>query len=391
MALKTPGQCDRCFEVGTPVAPSQPPLVVLGIALVVGVAARLLSANAGDNFDMESWWIASEASVAGEVVYTRTHRYNYGPVWFWIIGALRDLSAATGADTLHRLHLFMTGFLTMVDLGLAALLYVTITPIAGILFFLNPISLATTGYHIQFDNFAILLGLAAWVLFSRATSAGRLVVAALIFGLSLATKHIFFLFLGWLPFLTTVRSTAARCLFGAIALAIFFGSFSPWLNDPEAWTGIQANVFGYHSTEGHSLTSHLAHFVPWVPARTLFMALALVAGALLSRPKRLHKDAPLLYLVALTALSSGMARNYLAIPLVAIFAFGFTVSGAAYLAVASLIFCTVTSALGSHEVIANLFSNPLVSYELAQVLLFALLCEVVRRQRGRVVQPAIAA
>jgi hypothetical protein len=373
-------------RVGTP----KPSLMLLGLSIAFGIATRFLSASAGDNFDMESWWIASEACVAGDIVYARTHRYNYGPVWFWIIGGLRDVSAMTGADSMHRLHLFMTGFLTLVDLGIAALLYTTITPIAGILFFLNPISLATTGYHIQFDNFAIFTGLVAWILFTQATSRRDLFVSALLFGLSLSIKHIFLLFVGWLPFLTNARSTADRFWFGAIALTLFFGSFSPWLNDPQAWEGIRANVFGYHSTEGHSLTSHLAQLLPGVPARTLFMILTLSTGALLARTQRLHRCAPHLYLIALTALSSGMARNYLAIPLVGIFAFGFTRSGSAYLAVASVIFVNVTTALGTHEVVADLFSLPVFTYELAQALLLALLVEVARPARDRGAPAAIA-
>jgi hypothetical protein len=357
-------------------------LPVLGAALLLGVGGRFLSAGVGDNFDMESWWIASEASLAGESVYARTHRYNYGPVWFWIIGALREVSAMTGADTIARLHLFMTGFLTLIDLGIASLLYATVAPLAGILFFLNPISIATTGYHIQFDNFAVLTGLIAWLLFMQARSQRQVFLAAVLLGLSLSIKHVFLLFLGWLPFLTTIRSTTNRLWFGAVSLAIFFGSFSPWIGEPLAWRGIQENVFGYRSTEGHSLTSHLAEVVPWMPPRILFMLLTVSAGATLARFTQLHRFAPYLYLVTLTALSSGMARNYLAIPLVGLFASGYTRCGAAYLIVAALIFFTVTPSLGTHEVIAHLLSSPIVTYELAQTLLLGAIVETVRRTRA---------
>lgn len=356
------------------------PLPIILTALALGISLRLMSASVGDNFDMESWWIASEASVAGDVVYARTHRYNYGPIWFWIIDALREISSMTGQDTISRLHLFMTGFLTVVDLGIAALLSTTFAPLLGMLFFLNPISLATTGYHIQFDNLAILTGLLSWRLFLGARSPWRVLAAASLFGASLSIKHVFLLFIGWLPFLTSVGSLASRFAFGAISLALFLGSFAPWINEPLAWQGIKANVFDYHSTEGHSLTSHLARFIPGVSARNLFMMSTVGAGALLARVFRFHPHAPYLYLITLTALSSGMARNYLAIPLAGLFASGYTVSGAAYLTIATLIFVTVSPSLGTQEVVAHLLSCSTPTYELAQIFLLATLFELGRRQ-----------
>lgn len=356
-----------------PISSLNTPGYSLTTALVLlGIVIRLLSASVGDNFDMESWWIASEAFHSGEAIYTATHRYNYGPIWFWIIGGLRELSALTGPDSVHRLHLFLTGFLSLIDLALASIIYRLVSPAMALTFFLNPISLATTGYHIQFDNFAILIGLLAWLSFTRPSmSRYHLLGVGILFGLSLSIKHVFSLFLCWLPFLTGVRSLKERILFSGAAFAVFLLSFTPWINDASAWQGIQANVFGYLSTEGHSLTSNLASLRPGLEPRPLFITLIALTGALLLRFQALHTSAPYLYLIVLTALSSGMARNYLAVPLVGIFLLPRTLWFAAYFGVASIIFVTTTPALGTKEVILPFFSSPYITYELAQLLLLA--------------------
>lgn len=353
----------------------EPSKKIVCIALVVGVIVRLLTAAAGDNYDMESWWIASEAALRGESIYTATHRYNYGPLWSYIIGGLRWLSGATGPDTITRLHLFMTGFLTLADLFLAYALARSTSSAVGVLFFLNPISCFVTGYHIQFDTLAIALGIASWMKLTRTPSRGALITAGILFGVSLSMKHIFSLFIAWLPFITSIRSLKERVAYGSIALTIFISSFLPWIGDPEAWASIQRNVFGYTSTEGHSLTSYLSAWCP-LPPRPLFMGLTIAAGILLSRARHVHRFAPQLYLIALPALASGMARNYLAIPLFGIFTFLFARAGLAYLLVATLAFVTVNEDLGTTEVALHLLSTPLVSYSLCQALLLITLGEV---------------
>lgn len=348
------------------------------IVVVAGIAARVATAAAGDNYDMESWWIASEAVLRGEPVYAATHRYNYGPLWSYIIGALRWLSAATGPDTVTRLHLFMTTFLSLSDLFLAWALVRTVSWQVGALFFVNPISCFVTGYHIQFDNFAIALGVASWTTFSRSRSAWTVILGGILMGASLSMKHIFSLFVGWLPFANTTRSFMARFTYGGIAIALFLGSFLPWRGDPSTWGSIERNVFAYTSTEGHSLTGALASLCG-LHARPLFMILTVVAGALLLRVRSLHRFAPHLYLIALPALSSGMARNYLAIPLFGIFTFLSARAGILYLFVASLAFISTNVRLGSPEVAIDLIPATFVSYELCQVLLILTLAQVYRR------------
>ena len=347
-------------------------------AIILGFAARLASAAVGDNYDMQSWWIVSEAVLRGEPVYSATHRYNYGPLWAYIIGALRGVASYLGSDTITHLHLLLTALLSLVDLALAAILYRVASPWAGVVFFLNPISIAVTGYHIQFDNFAILLGLCAWAIFCRASTVRSTLLATILFGASLSLKHVFSLYIGWLPFITSVRSLRARTTFAVGAVCVFLASFSPWFAEPAAWSGIKLNVFGYVSTEGHSLTSFLSSIVPGLSPRLAFIVLTVIAGAAVARRRTLHSVAPYLYLITLTALSSGMARNYLAIPVVGVLLFRWSRFAVIYLCVATCCFFTVNSPLGVSEVIAPLLSTELITYELAQVTLVALLIAVCR-------------
>jgi len=321
---------------------------------------------------MESWWIASQALLDGNSIYASTHRYNYGPLWGYLLVGLRHLAQALGDDTIHTLHILITLTLSICDLALALLVGCGSFSRFS-LFFLNPISIITTGYHVQFDNVAILIALTAWRLFLRSRTSASVMVAGLALGLSLCVKHIFSIFLVWLPFLVGYKEASQRLLFAGTSLALFGASFLPWVHDPDSWRGIVRNVFGYTSTEGHSLLSLATSSLFGIKDRSLFLLLLSTTGLLLTERSRLHPVAPLLYLIAITGLSSGMARNYLAIPVVAILSLSPIYLSLPYLAVATLALITVNSSLGSLEVVAHLNSSPFVTYEIVQAVLIALL------------------
>lgn len=359
------------------IAPRTPPFFFL--LCCGGIALRLFAALAGDNYDMQSWWIASEAFTHGESIYAATHRYNYGPLWFSILGGLRYISAFTGPDTITRLHLFITGFLSLVDLGLA--MYImrrTSSVYAAALFFLNPISILVTGYHVQFDNFAILLGLISWQTFSSGRDRRSLLVAGALLGASLTTKHIFSIFLAWLPFLTSIRTAPQRLAYGALAFFLFAVSFTPWIYEPSSREGIVANVLRYVSTEGHSLVAFIA--TPFqAPQRPIFVIALAAFGPLFIRLQKAQRIAPLIYLLLLTALSSGMARNYLAIPLATLAIFSRCAASWAYLFIATAALVTATPSLGVFEVALSLTGWTFITYELVQLILLIATFEVLKK------------
>jgi len=217
--------------------------------------------------------------------------------------------------------------------------------------------------------------------FERGTGLRSVVLGSVIFGASLTTKHIFSIFLAWLPFLTSVRSLSLRLAYGALALALFAGSFIPWLSDQSSAQGIAANVFRYTSTEGHSLTALISTWLPDIAQRTLFVLLLASCGVLFLRFQSAQRVSPFIYVTLLTALSSGMARNYLAIPLIALVIFSPCITAWMYFGVATLALVTVNSALGVPEVSMQLTTWNFVTYELLQLVLVAFLFEALAKRR----------
>lgn len=307
--------------------------------LALGVGLRYLVGLRGHNYDVESYLIVSDIYATGNNVYAFTGRYNYGPIWLHILGLLSWLSFQS-ADSMQAFLTLLTTLMTLADLGIFYVLRRKVSTRAGLLFFLNPIAIIISGYHRQFDNLALLVGLLAVLCWERAGRqwGKRKLLALGILGLSLVVKHVLIVFPLWLAFYE--KSWRRRALVVALPLAIFFASFLPYWSDSNG--GVLKNVFGhaasqtatfwkYFATCLTTLTQHLLGLQP----KTLFL-LTMAGGALLFK-----RDAPFralaTYVCVLLICSSSMENQYLAIPLlyVSIFPnsfFGlYTLFGAYYL------------------------------------------------------------
>jgi hypothetical protein len=282
---------------------------VLLAVVVFGLAARLAAATLGHNFDMDSWYIVADITGHGGNVYAGTPRYNYGPVWFLIVHCL-DVLAGHHHEVLRYL---IAGFLSLVDVGIFLVLCRLAGRVAGVLFFLNPISILITGYHCQFDNLAILLGLCSvWLLgddFERPVNR-RKSFGLLVLGLSLITKHIFIFFPIWLA--VKQKGLLQKIIIVLVPAACFLVSFAPY------WAGgraeIISNVFQYHS----SPTNYFYKF--FVPqciqycfdSTTLWYGL-LILFAFLCRTRNSFESL-LIYSGVLVAFAPATTNQYLAIP-----------------------------------------------------------------------------
>ncbi len=317
---------------------------------------------------MESWWLVSEGLLSGQSVYSATFRYNYGPVWAYIVTGLRWISSETGADTITRLHLFLAAFLGIVDCALAYYVWKRSSLLLGALFLFNPVSILISGYHVQFDNLAILIGLVAWDRFLKGATTKDTLKAGLLFGASLATKHIFSIFLPWILFATAIRQRKDRFVFCSTSMKVFILSFAPFIIEPESAAGIKNHVLNYISTEGHTVVHALNVYSDSLPDRSLFVVLLAALGIFVAQRVNAGRELPLLYLCALTALSSGMARNYLAIPLIAVVLWFRSPASWAYLAASLLALTTVNSSLGVSEVAFRTTELSLITYEIPQIL-----------------------
>jgi hypothetical protein len=288
--------------------------LAVAAAFLLGVAARFVLPQQGFNYDVTSFRIVGDIVASGGNVYAETERYNYGPVWFLILGALRIAASATG-DPERLFRLGIVAVLTLADLAIAAMLNRRIGPRAAILFFLNPVSIVITGYHNQFDNVAIAAGLAGALLAERAAKEGgwRLTSGALaLFGLSLATKHLFFVLPLWLAF--RARSWREALVAAGVPILLFVASFLPFA--PGGWRGIVHNVLLYRSF-GNGPAARILHEAGAAIPPSLLLVAGLAAAGWLLRRRPLFESV-LVYLVLLVVLSPAMANQYLAIPMASV-------------------------------------------------------------------------
>ncbi|MGD1103261.1 MAG: hypothetical protein ABSA59_14505 [Terriglobia bacterium] len=174
---------------------------VFAVVALASLALKLILATRGHNYDLDSFGIVASLVLHGRSVYANTSRFNYGPLWAIILAGLQQLSTLLPAMGGEAFHVAVAAFLGITDVALAALLAAMYRYGAGLFFLCCPATILLTGYHSQFENFALLAGLASWLLIrSGSTPTPRLVFAAALQGVSLIIKHVLFMFPVWVLF-----------------------------------------------------------------------------------------------------------------------------------------------------------------------------------------------
>ncbi len=278
--------------------------------IITGIAARLLAATRGHNYDIDSCQIVAGIVDHGGNVYASTGRYNYGPIWFNILHFL-DLLAWHNQTVFRYL---ISAFLSLVDVGIFYVLWRKFGKLAATFFFLNPVSVIITGYHSQFDNLAILLGLMAALLlgdeFDKPISR-RKFFGLVVLGISISTKHILFAFPFWLA--VKQRGTLPKLVVLLAPILIFAFGFVPYW--PGSGHGIIQNVFLYRSLGNEYF---YRFFVP-VSIQVMFNSqtiwfFLLVIFAFIFRQKN-TVESLFLYTCVLVGASPAIVNQYLAIPM----------------------------------------------------------------------------
>jgi hypothetical protein len=298
------------------------------LIFILGFGLRLFISFRGYNFDVESYWIVGDLVNSGKNVYANTVRYNYGPIWFIILGLFYKVNNLFEGD-IKTFHLIIAFFLSIVDIIFAYILVKKFNLLAGILFLFNPISIIITGFHSQFDNFAILAGFIAILLLSKSTTkvSDNLLktdlYVGLLLGLSITIKHILILLPIWLAI--KEKNLIRKCFYALFPILIFFLSFAPFLGKG-GYAGIMQNVFGYDSflnapflfgTFPESIVKiwqsyfNLEKFL-----KPLFLVFIIVLGFIFRKKNAL--DTFLLYLISFLVFSPSVANQYLAIVVVPI-------------------------------------------------------------------------
>lgn len=290
--------------------------LVVTAVVAVGVLSRVWAQTLPFNYDFISYLLVSDAVLAGESPY-ETNRYNYGPVWFLILGGLRRMFADPDS---FRLALTLT--LTAVDLGIAAVLWSRRLPVAALVFLLAPTTISISGNHHQFDNLAVLLAILAAILVGKSRDEDArdrttsFVIALGLLSLSLAVKHVFIVFPLWIALQERgMRRWAVAVAPPAVWLLALLPSF---LRSPQA---VLDNVFLYTSFNNAPLANLLlpTPLVDYLELKSLLVVVFLIAvtsaGVIYRRLPPL--DSALVYTVVMLLFSSAVADQYLAIPVAA--------------------------------------------------------------------------
>jgi hypothetical protein len=235
--------------------------VVITVALIIlaGTIIRLvLAAAAFGNFDMDSYEIVVGIAHRGVNVYAETERYNYSPVWLMILIAFKQIQIAM--PVVH-FHFIVKSFLCCVDLlTLGVLLFIAnirkLPPVrTAILFYLSPVSFLVTGYHGQFENFAVLLVLTGILMYLgfAARPVLRVVLLWLFATAGMIVKHnVFYELVICLNY--SIKRYWIKVSLFVTSVSIFLLLFVPYWKTGSA--GIIEHVFKYGSYAGvYGLTS----------------------------------------------------------------------------------------------------------------------------------------
>ncbi len=121
--------------------------------VLVGIFLRFFVMTKGHNFDFESYCIVGKIAGNFGNVYAETYRYNYGPIFFCVLGLLYRISAFTNNPTII-FRILIVSILTLADLGIMGFIAKKYSKKKALIFFLNPVSIIITGYHL-FNYFEI--------------------------------------------------------------------------------------------------------------------------------------------------------------------------------------------------------------------------------------------
>jgi hypothetical protein len=279
-----------------------------------------------DNWDMATYRQFAEFAPRGGGLYRDIISYHFSPVFAFLLAAAAGIAPGIGISFEKAV-----GLVLIAGDAVSALLLYRIArwnlgrppvpaALASLLFFANPVSVFVTGFHLQFDNLAILFLLAAIAVAQPGKDPLRPSVLALLSG-SLLFKHV-----TWFhPLLFARGRLGWRKAFAlAVPYLVFFAvTFLPY------WSvvGVTARrIFGYSSLGedyGAAMLSKVRGMPPWAPAALFLLAVGI--GVVAFRRMEIGRACLLLFLVLLIFVP-GIAEYYFVWPI----ALGSLYGGAGY-------------------------------------------------------------
>lgn len=296
---------------------------IFWLSILAGIILRFVIMTLGHNFDFESYCIVGELASQGKNIYAHTSRYNYGPVWFTLLGVFWNI-ASHFQNSILVFRILIVAALTITDIIIAKVISDRAGKLWGALFFLNPISLIITGYHNQFDNIAVFLAVYGILCIESSYTERNIkfmdIAGIILLSMSLITKHLLWAFPLYILFSTKI-DTRKKILYAFIPPLMFILSFLPFMR--EGWHGILHNVFFYRSFNNFPLFALgiLNHFGVHIPLQKYIcvplFGLIMLLSAYLFRHENLFSSF-MLYTISLVCFSSAIANQYIAIPCMAL-------------------------------------------------------------------------
>lgn len=293
--------------------------IIIFLFISLGIMLRYWVMTFNHTFDFESYCIVGDLVGHMQNVYANTTRYNYGPIFFGVLGLLYKISFFIQRNQEWTYRVLVVSVLTLADLGIAFFIADRKDIKHSLMFFLNPVSIIITGFHNQFDNIAILLALCSLYFYNEDDKFVKKDVLFILFmSLSLMTKHILFL----IPVFILVKKDLPikkKLLYAIVPPAVFLVSFIPFaLSSREAFNGILNNVFLYRSSNNAPLLHYFYELINFSKNLQLyvFVILMCITGFIVRKSE--FDYCLMIYLISVVAFSSAIANQYLVIPLAAL-------------------------------------------------------------------------
>jgi hypothetical protein len=287
--------------------------VIVALVIVAGTLIRLIFAGVMyGNFDMQSYDMVTNIYITGHNVYATTDRYNYSPVWLWVLYALKQVKFSI----LHvPFNIVVKLFLCCVDLltvgVLLSIARIQKLPVVGtaIFFYLNPISYLVTGYHGQFENFAmlmVLIGIFMYLRFSARPVLGTTLLWLFATAGMIVKHNTFYELIICLQ--SSIKRYRIKLSLFAVSVVIFLLLFIPyWKTGSKE---IIEHVFKYGSFSGvYGLTSLVA-----IPQLKYLFILGMFIFPLFLKSSDIIARCLLGVLFFLT-FTTGFAAHYFVLPL----------------------------------------------------------------------------
>ena len=305
---------------------------VWAVTIALGTVARVLIALRGSNADFKAWFENTKVLRNGGNLYSGNEAYGYGPVWMFIL-RVADLAQNIFSENRQVFRLVIILVLTTFDLMIAIFIAKKFSIAGGLMFFVNPISVIITGYHNQFDNLAVLVGIGAILVISEAEFGNQqktLRFGLALIGLSLAVKQVLLFYPIWLFFRAgTLRQRLTRA---TVPYVIYLACFTPWATSVESVKIIFEEVFLERRGRSGIILSLLVenysdYDTPYSPivsliSFSLWIISVFAFGWIMRNRSIIHSL--VVYLVVMLAFAPAYSQQQLILPLLAVFIYATT-------------------------------------------------------------------